>query len=146
MERPVKPRGSSCLSVLLIFILIIIGIAASVASALFVETNVATAPVSSGISNLRTPSFAAGEDIYVYFASDNPGANQKFESRWYYKKNLLGKDFFIFIGQVEYTASYESTVFMNLNNPGIAGEYVVEIYLDQRLVGTQTFTIDPAEQ
>jgi len=108
------------------------------------KSDISSKPVLPGISDIRVPFFSAGEDIYVYFNLDRTPSSQKFESRWFHKVNILWTDLYIPIGYLEYTpVNIDTRLFFHLKNPGIVGEYRVDIYMDQDLVGTKTFEIYP---
>lgn len=110
------------------------------------KSDISSTPVSSGISDLNIPPFSAAEDIYVYFNSNKVLSTQKFTSRWFLKVNALWTDLYVPVGYLEYIpVNRDSHLFFHLKNPGIAGEYRVDIYMDQYLVGTQTFEIYPKE-
>jgi hypothetical protein len=134
---------TALLSAVLLALICIVG---SFAASPFVRVGESLEPVSPGISNLRVPPFSATEDIYVHFNTDATEASQTFEAKWYRNVNLLGNDLYILIGQMDYTASSQAEVYFHLKNPGLPGNYLVEIYIDQKLVGTTRFEIFPASQ
>jgi hypothetical protein len=109
------------------------------------KSDISSTPVVSGISNLYVPSFGAGEDIYAYFNPDQLYIDQKFEARWFLKLNVLWIEYYVPIGHDFYTANRVENVYFQLKNPGLVGEYRVDIYRDQELLGTQTFKILPRE-
>ena len=110
------------------------------------KSDISSTPISPGISNLYIPFFSADEDVYVYFSPDQISSGQNFESRWFLKANVLWGEVYFPIGHLKYTSDRDNRIFFHLNNPGIVGEYRVDIYADQDLVGTQTFNIYPREQ
>jgi tRNA A-37 threonylcarbamoyl transferase component Bud32 len=139
-------RGLGCgvgvlISAVLLALVCIVGL---FAASPFVRVGESSEPVFRGISNLRVPPFSATDDIYVYFNPDEVEKVQTFEAKWYRHVSLMDYELYILIGQVDYTASSLAEVYFHLKNPGLAGDYLVEIYIDQSLVGTTNFEIFPA--
>lgn len=100
--------------------------------------------VSPGISSISIPAFSANEDVHIYFSPDQPVPGRKFESKLYFKLNALGIVSYLPIGQINYTsASGDGQIYFDFKNPGVIGDYRVDVYMDQKLVGTQTFSIYP---
>jgi tRNA A-37 threonylcarbamoyl transferase component Bud32 len=141
-------RGLGCgvgalITAILLALACIVGL---FAASPFVRVGASSEPILRGITNLNVPPFSATDDVYVYFNPDEPSENQTFEAKWYRHVSLMGYELYILIGQMDYTASSQAEVFFHLKNPGMAGDYVVEIYIDQKLVGTTEFQIFPADQ
>jgi hypothetical protein len=108
------------------------------------KSDISSTPISPGISSIQIPSFAAGEDVYVKFDRDQKFLSQNFETRWFFEMNILGAELYIPTGYMKYTVAIgDTSVFFNLKNPGVAGKYRVDIYMNQELVGTKTFQIIP---
>lgn len=110
------------------------------------KSDISSTPIAQGISEISIPPFSTGEDVYIYFNLDQVPSGQKFASRWFLKVKILWTDLYIPIGYLEYFPSgRESHLFFHLKNPGIIGEYRVDIYMDKNIVGTKTFVIYPKE-
>lgn len=100
--------------------------------------------VEPGISSLYIPPFSSGEDIYIKFSSDHVFSSNTFEARCFLKLNILWADVYFPVGFAEYTsAPGQDNLFLQLKNPGIVGEYRVDIYMDNSLVGSENFEIYP---
>lgn len=85
--------------------------------------------------------FSRDQAIYVKF-DVGYRSSATYESKWYYLMNFFGSDVNFLVTKIEYAATpSSSTVYFQLNNPGVAGHYRVDIYREDLLIGTAFFSI-----
>jgi len=144
VEKPVRSLLNNKSIIIPVVIVLFLYVIIFAVFPVITKSDISSKPVLAGISNMRVPSFSAGEDVYVYFNLDRIPSSRKFESRWFLKVNILWRDLYIPIGYSEYTPiDTDTRLFFHLKNPGIVGEYRVDIYMNQDLVGTKAFEIYP---
>lgn len=90
----------------------------------------------------RSTSFSRDENIYICVDLAFAHSNTQFESRWYYQTYIFGKELHFQITKLtSIIDNSNQLIYFYLNNPGINGSYRVDIYRNQKLVGTRNFYI-----
>lgn len=113
----------------------------------------APAPATPGVSNIymatdkdgtnRTNVFSPTDDFYVLFDVSGVDVGTKFQSRWY-ALEIEGQDPNTPIQTIDYTyeANISNIYFQLTNSDGWpAGNYKVEIYMNDAKVGEQQFSV-----
>jgi hypothetical protein len=118
----------------------------------FIKTDNSSVSESSLVSGITmSTGLNSTQDIYTFtkeqeiYASFNLGVqtSAEYQSKWYYTISFFGKDVNFLIVTLNYTGDpFISGVIFQLNNPGIAGNYRVDIYRDQMLMGRRYFSIE----
>ena len=108
----------------------------------------------AGVSNIymandkegtnKTTSFAPTDTVYVFFDVSQIDAGTQFQIKWY-ALNVDGQDPNEPIATTDYDYNNESTILAHINSTGAdglpTGDYKVEIYMSDKKVGEQLFTV-----
>jgi len=116
------------------------------------ETDLPAITVSSRIYNLKTSTsekavntttaFSKDQNVYVRFDLNAVPADTLFEAKWYYQVHILGSDVYFLIATLTNTSKPGNTnMFFYLNNPGVKGNYHVDIYMNGILVDRRFFSV-----
>lgn len=117
----------------------------------FINTDNSITTESLAVSDLFTSTdvdggqtvytFSKDQQIYVSF-NPNHHVAATYESKWYYVVNFFGNQVNFSITTLTYTATpNNNNIYFELHNPKISGNYRVDVYRDQILVGRRFFSI-----